>query len=194
MPTVYLVSESIIHYTVCKYFNLFLLKLRIKLNLSPSPSVLYSFIRILTLSLLMFLETHQQRLRSKTRIPILVGKPPYLPITKPSLLTNEWKRQAKYFANYFLILYRPWTETTKDGGTLPGNCSWYALCRHMRYLEGIDVPNGPSFLNVVRLKWISNAAHGLRITASDRRASQKYRCRSATAWNTPDGTESLKKR
>jgi hypothetical protein len=48
----------------------------------------------------------------------------------------------------------------------------------MRNLDGIDRPEGPSFLDGIRSQWISNAAHGLRISASVRRAAQKYRCRS----------------
>jgi hypothetical protein len=48
----------------------------------------------------------------------------------------------------------------------------------MRNLDGMDRPEGPSFLDGIRSQWISNAAHGLRISVSVRRAAQKYRCRS----------------
>lgn len=52
--------------------------------------------------------------------------------------------------------------------------------------------DGPSFLDRIRSKWIHNAAHGLRIAGQDRTAAQKYRCQSATVWNTPDGSESIR--
>ncbi len=133
-------------------------------------------------------------MRSKTKIPILVGKPPHLPVTKPLLLTNVWRKQAKLFAEYFLILYRPWSVKTIDGGTLPGDCTWNSFCRFMRHLDGMDRSEGKSsFVHSVRCQWISNAAHGLRTSASVRRAAQKYRCRSATLWNTPNNSERLSK-
>lgn len=49
-----------------------------------------------------------------------------------------------------------------------------------------------SFLDRVRCKWITNAAHFLRIAGDDRTAASKYRCQCATVWNTKDGSESLR--
>lgn len=138
------------------------------------------------------LGTHQQKLRSKSKIPMLVGKPPNMPVAKPKLLTKEWKRLAQKFAEYILVLYKPWTVPTRDGGTLPGRTTWQALYQYMYELEGIGEPSGPSFLNIIRAKWITNAAHGLRILASDRMAAQKYRCRCATVWKDAGGIDKLK--
>jgi len=59
--------------------------------------------------------------------------------------------------------------------------------------EGIGEPSGQSILNIIRAKWTTNAAHGLRIIASDRTAAQKYRCRSATVWKDAGGIDKLKR-
>lgn len=78
-----------------------------------------------------------------------------------------------------------------DGGTLPGSVTWRRLCLYMRELECGSQNSLPSFLNLIHLKWISNAAHGLRIGGNDRTAAQKYRTQSASVWNQPDGSESI---
>ena len=51
--------------------------------------------------------THEMRLRSKTKVPVpkYVPKPPP---KKPAKLTEAWKKQARNFAKYFLVLFRPW--------------------------------------------------------------------------------------
>ena len=51
--------------------------------------------------------THQMRIRSKTKVPVpkYVPKPPP---EKPAKPTEAWKKQARAFASYFLVLFRPW--------------------------------------------------------------------------------------
>lgn len=92
------------------------------------------------------------RLRSKTKVPIMsyVPKPPP---AKPAKPTEAWKKQARTFARYFLVLFRPWGYEGSDG-SLPGPLTWRSFCEYVRNLEeGID-GSGPSFLDVVRMQWI----------------------------------------
>ena len=71
-------------------------------------------------------------------------------------------------------------------GTLPGSLTWNEFCKFIKDLEdGVD-NNGSSFLDVVRLRWIVNMAHGLRTNCSDRAAVQKFVRREATIWGVPD--------
>ena len=52
---------------------------------------------------------HIQRIRSKAKVPVLVGPPPPMPAPKPIEMTNAWKTLARKFDYYYLILFRPWT-------------------------------------------------------------------------------------
>ena len=59
-------------------------------------------------------ETHVQRLRSKIKVPVPCRVPRPPPI-KPRILTESWKKQAREFSRFFLVLFRPWQF--KIGGT-----------------------------------------------------------------------------
>ena len=71
--------------------------------------------------------THVQRLRSKTVVPIAVGRPPRCPPIRPHLLTTAWKKQASNFARYMLVLFRPWNSNG-------GDVAWTA---HMEFILSI---------------------------------------------------------
>ncbi len=86
----------------------------------------------------------------------------------------------------------PWTVPTNDGGTLPGSTTWHDLCLWMRNLECPPDDATPSILDYVRSKWITNAAHGLRISGEDRTAASRWRTQKATEWNVKDGSESVR--
>lgn len=126
------------------------------------------------------------RLRSKIKVPI-VSYVPKPPPAKPAKLTEQWKKQARTFARFILVLYRPW-DTACSQGTLPGSLTWNALCQFISKLENGADGEGPSFLDIVRMKWITNAAHGLRTKSADRIAVQMFTRRAATIWNKPDGS------
>jgi len=51
--------------------------------------------------------THVQRLRSKLKVPVPCRVPRPPPI-KPRILTESWKKQAREFSRFFLVLFRPW--------------------------------------------------------------------------------------
>ncbi len=107
-------------------------------------------------------------------------------------MTQAWISQARKFATYFLTLYRPWTVPTSDGGTLPGNTTWHAFCIYMHDIENATEDEPVTLLNRVRSKWITNAAHGLRIAGEDRTAANKWRCEKASCWDSKEGNESLR--
>lgn len=116
-------------------------------------------------------ETHQLRLHPKTKLPVLtyVPKPPS---AKPSKLTEAWKEQARIFARYFLVLFRPWVYSCSNG-SLPGSLSWNSFCSFVKMLEDGNDGNGPSFFDVLRMKWIRNTSHGLRTNSTDK---QQFTC------------------
>ncbi|KAK4024406.1 hypothetical protein OUZ56_009828 [Daphnia magna] len=116
--------------------------------------------------------THQIRIRSKTKVPILkyILKPP--PI-KPSKLTEAWKKQARY---------------DNGNGTFSGSLTWYEFCKFIKELEnGID-GIGSSIIDFVWLRWILNMSHGFRTSSTERAAVQKFVRRSATILWVPDSS------
>ena len=132
-----------------------------------------------------------QRIRSKAKVPVLVGPPPPMPVPKPIEMTNAWKTLPRKFAYYYLILFRPWTKRTTDGSTLPESAAWYDFCIFMKKLDCGDESKTPSHQDIVRSKWIHNTAHGLRIAGKDRTAASKYRNQSAKRWSDKDDGETL---
>ena len=106
--------------------------------------------------------THCQRIRSKFKVPVLISNPPKMPPPKPRKPSAAWKKNARAFAQYFLIVFRPWTE---EEGTLPASLSWKDFCAWMQDLEfGIRQPNGErsgsSILDTVRRRWVENTGQG----------------------------------
>ncbi len=90
-----------------------------------------------------------------------------------------------------LILYKPWTVQTQEGGCLPDKLDWFYLCKYSHELEGGTEGKNRSFLKDIRSQWMQNASTGLRISAEDRLAAMKYRIDGCTEWNQPDGSESF---
>ena len=124
-------------------------------------------------------DTHHQQLRSLTKVPIPVSRPPAPPPDDVDQNTAAWRRQAQTFAEYFLVLLRPWSA---DDGTHPGPLSWQDFTAFLTdLLEGSN-HLGPSCTDSKRLRWLRNMAAGLRIPSADRTAVQKFRCRNATRW------------
>ena len=133
-------------------------------------------------------DTHEQQLRSKPHIPLFIGRPPRPPGQRPSPMTVSWKNKARRFANYFLVLLRPWTE---QNGQLPGPLTWKEFCFFVRQLRDGRNNCGPTFLGSITLDLLQNIAQGLRVNSRDAGAAQDYRARNATVWGRPDSTSAL---
>ena len=133
-------------------------------------------------------ESHHQQLRSRHQVPVPKKIAPKPPPKKPSVPDKQWKKEARHFSAYILILYRPWYL---NEGTLPGTLSWNELCRHMKDLEFGTDGIGPSFLATFRRKLIEKISQGLRFDSKTRTINQMHRCRAATTWGHPDHTEPM---
>ena len=98
-------------------------------------------------------ESHVQQIRSKLCVPTPIQKPPKPPPTKPQKHSELWEKKAERFANYMLVLFRPWAQ---DNGQHPGCISWNSFCDYIKELKR-SITGLPSFVNQVRLCWIENA-------------------------------------
>ena len=132
-------------------------------------------------------ESHVQQIRSKLCVPTPIQKPPKPPPTKPQKHSELWEKKAERFANYMLVLFRPWAQ---DNGQHPGCISWNSFCDYIKELKR-SITGLPSFVNQVRLCWIENAGRGMDVNADERAATIKFRHREATKWNRVDGTAVL---
>lgn len=109
-------------------------------------------------------ETHQQQIRSKFKVPVLIKTPPKPPPPRPSHPDEAWRKMASSFAQYNLVVFRPWLEAD---GTLPGTLSWTSLCAWMKDIE-FGVQNmeqggrrfGQTVLDRARKQWVENASQG----------------------------------
>lgn len=126
-------------------------------------------------------ETHVQRLRSKPEVPVPICPPPSPPPPRPSKLTEEWKREARRFIRYILVLFKPWAK-------LPGPLTWKEMCNFINGLENGVWSEGPTPVEIVCFRQILNMAHGLRVHSKDRSAVSSFRNRAVTIWGRPDGT------
>ena len=133
-------------------------------------------------------DSHEQQIRSKPHIPLFIGRPPRPPGRRPSPMTEAWKKKARRFARYFLILLRPWAEAN---GQLPGPLTWKHLCFFIRELRDGHSNSGPTFVGTITLHLLQNIAQGLRVNSQDAGAALDYRARNATVWTRPDSTSAL---
>ena len=133
-------------------------------------------------------DTHVQKIRSKSLVPVPVAYPPQPPPGKQPVLTDAWKQQARKFSRYVLTLFRPWAASN---GQLPGDLSWHSYTEFMRDLVHGVSNGGQTHLGRIRHAWVTNVAHGLRISSKVRTATQHYRCRASSKLGVPDGTAAL---
>ena len=108
-----------------------------------------------------------------------VDHPPVPPASDGAVESDAWQRRARKFAEYFLILLKPWSAVD---GTHPGSLTWETFVDFVDQLRHGINGTGPSFVDCTRLHWLQNMAGGLRIPAADRTAVQQFRSRDATRW------------
>ena len=88
-------------------------------------------------------DSHVQQIRSKFCVPTPIHKAPKVPPPKPEEQSEIWNRKAEKFANYMLVLFRPWTHR---GGQHPGSISWESYCDYIRHLKS-NITDLPPFIN-----------------------------------------------
>ncbi|KZS20896.1 Uncharacterized protein APZ42_012288 [Daphnia magna] len=133
-------------------------------------------------------DSHDQQIRSKHVIPIVIGVPPCPPGKRNNTMTDALIYQARKFPEYILTLFRPWKD---DNGRLSGQLTWKALCEFLDQLSNNLHGKEPSMLSRIRMAWIGNVSRGLRMNSIKRVAATHYRMRNATVLGKPDGTSAI---
>ena len=135
--------------------------------------------------------SHIQRLRSKTVIPLPIGRPLKPPPPRPKHPQPVWNKTANNFSKYALTLYSPWSIES------PIDLSFDGLVTYEKLLEKearIEEATPERDISRARLSWLKNLGQGLRISNADSIAASQFRNRATTVWNAaPDGSGWLNK-
>jgi hypothetical protein len=129
--------------------------------------------------LFLFQESHQLKDSHATALlkQYSVGQflrkvPPY-PGPRSEPLTESWKTRARTFAQFALVVFRPWQGP--DG--LPGPLTWREFCDFMHELK-----QTPTILNRTRAAFVLNVAHNLKFSSMVSKILKRFRGSAATRW------------
>ena len=132
------------------------------------PSVLFRFQPEHPLA-----QSHALTLHKKHGIAQFVKKIPPYPGKRPDPLTDQWKSRARQFAEFALVIYKPWTGPDN----LPESTTWKSFCDWMHTLKTSD-----SILSRTRFAFVVNAAHNLKYISLVSKILKRYRSSKATRW------------
>jgi hypothetical protein len=118
-------------------------------------------------------ETHALTLLKKYSVAHFIKKVPAYPGPRPLPLTEAWKTRARIFAEFALVVFKPWQGP--DG--LPSSTTWHSFCMWMRELRHSD-----SILNRTRAAFVRNAAHNLKYSSAVSKLLKRFRGSAATRW------------
>ena len=117
--------------------------------------------------------THAIALLKKISVAHFIKKVPPYPGPRPTPLTDPWKSRARAFAQFALIVYKPWQSS--DG--LPGSTTWHTFCTWMHELR-----QSQTILSRTRTSFVINAAHNLRSSSEVSKILKRFRGSAATRW------------
>jgi hypothetical protein len=118
-------------------------------------------------------ESHALVLRPIYTISQFIKKVPPFPGARPSILTEAWKDRARNFAEFCLVVFRPW----KGPHGLPESITWRGFCEYMH-----EIQNSASIVDRTRAAFIINCAHNFKISASVSKILKIFRGSAATRW------------
>ena len=120
--------------------------------------------------------THEIQIRSKFYPP-----PPNYPVGVADLNSPEWTSVTHKFAQYALVVFRPWNVETRE----PGPLHWVAL---NDFLHQCLISPTHRVISIVRREWIFNISQPLSIKSNEKRIIEMHRFRNVRKWgsNNPD--------
>jgi hypothetical protein len=117
--------------------------------------------------------THAIALLKKFSVAHFIKKVPPYPGPRPTPLTDPWKSRARAFAQFALIVYKPW----QSSHGLPGSTTWHAFCTWMHELRQSE-----TILSRTRTAFVLNAAHNLKSSSAVSKILKRFRGSAATRW------------
>ena len=117
--------------------------------------------------------SHAVALHRKHCISQFIKKVPPYPGKRSDPLTEAWKSRARNFAEFALVVYKPWTGP--DG--LPESTTWKDFCIWMHTLKAAE-----DILSRTRTQFVINASHNLKFMSSVSKILKQFRGSNATRW------------
>jgi hypothetical protein len=119
------------------------------------------------------MDTHAIALLKRFSVAHFIKKVPPYPGPRPTPLTDPWKSRARAFAQFALIVFKPWQ--CEDG--LPGSTTWHTFCTWMHELRQSE-----TIVARTRTAFVLNAAHNLRSSSAVSKILKRFRGSAATRW------------
>jgi len=131
--------------------------------------------------------THTQRLRLKSKIPMLAGaSPPMHPGKKRS--DAKWKRKADAFAAYVITLHKPWSVDTLAPDIA---LNWNSF---QTWVQHLDDPGNLSYIDKARLFWMRNlSCRSIKASTCKLIASWRGRCAHFWSKSSPEDQDTAPK-
>ena len=118
-------------------------------------------------------QSHALVIQRKHCVAQFIKKVPPYPGNKPDILTDAWKERARKFAEFILIVYKPWNGPHG----LPSSTTWRAFCDWMHELK-----ESQTIISRTRLAFVVNASHNLKYSSKVSKILKRFRASKATRW------------
>ena len=118
-------------------------------------------------------DTHALALLKQYSVAQIIRKVPAAPGPRPDPLTDVWKTRARIFAQFILVVFKPWEglHGLPDSTTWKAFCDWQATLRQSK-----------TIIDRTRAAFIVNVHHNLKFSSAVSKILKRFRGSAATRW------------
>jgi hypothetical protein len=118
-------------------------------------------------------DTHALALLRQYSVAQIIRKVPAAPGPRPNPLTDAWKTRARIFAQFILVVFKPWEglHGLPDSTTWKAFCDWQATLRQSK-----------TIIDRTRAAFIVNVHHNLKFSSAVSKLLKRFRGSAATRW------------
>jgi hypothetical protein len=118
-------------------------------------------------------DTHALALLRQYSVAQIIRKVPAAPGPRPDPLTDAWKTRARIFAQFILVVFKPW----EGQHGLPDSTTWKAFCDWQATLR-----KSTTIIDRTRAAFIVNVHHNLKFSSAVSKILKRFRGSAATRW------------
>ena len=118
-------------------------------------------------------DTHALALLKRYSVAQIIRKVPAAPGPRPDPLTDAWRTQARVFAQFAIVVFKPWEgpHGLPDSLTWKTFCDWQVTLRHSK-----------TIIDRTRAAFILNIHHNLKFSSAVSKILKRFRGSAATRW------------